>query len=288
MSKYIKILTISLLLILASGQAQAGLFDDRPSFPSMEGVKSLRDISYGSDKKQKYDVFIPPQANNAPVIFMVHGGGWRVGDKTNSRIVENKGNYFLSKGYIFVSVNYPMIPQANPVQQLGNVMSALADAQKHANEWGGNPNKFILMGHSSGAHLAALLNSNPQKMHDAGIKPVIGAVILDSAAFNVTEIMEAPHYNLYDGAFGKDKNFWIKASPIEQLKAGAAPMMLVCSSKRNDSCGQAYEFEDKAKKLGVSVKVLPEDKTHSEINFALGTEGDYTEAVEGFIESLLK
>lgn len=64
-----------------------------------------RDIAYGNDQAQRFDVYIPNNKQaNAPVIMMVHGGGWRRGDKAMSRMVENKANRWLAKGIIFVSI----------------------------------------------------------------------------------------------------------------------------------------------------------------------------------------
>ena len=63
-------------------------------------------------------------------------------------------------------------------------------------------------------------------------------------------------------------------------------MLLVCSSRRGDSCPQATAFAAKAKSLGGRVSVLPLDMTHAEINELLGASGEYTRQVESFMRSL--
>src|SRR6185312_13737462 len=81
--------------------------DDSDSLATLPpNVRALRDIAYGSDPKQRFDVYLPQQANHAPVIFMVHGGGWRRGDKTMKTSVENKMAHWTQKGFIFISTNY--------------------------------------------------------------------------------------------------------------------------------------------------------------------------------------
>ena len=73
---------------------------------------SLADLSYGSESLQKLDVFLPQKAGNggmAPIILMVHGGGWCVGDKAGTQMTANKVARWVPKGFIFVSVNYPMV-----------------------------------------------------------------------------------------------------------------------------------------------------------------------------------
>ena len=250
------------------------------------GVRVLRDLAYGADKLQKIDAYLPAQANAAPIIVMVHGGGWRRGDKTATSVVQNKLNHWVPKGFILVSVDYPMLPDTDPVTQAQNVAQALALVQKQASTWGGDASKVILMGHSAGAHLVALLDAAPQMAYQFGAKPWLGVVALDSAALDVPQIMQARHLPLYDHAFGSDSAYWQKASPYHQLVAGAAPFMGVCSSRRADSCPQARQFAAKAKSLGVTAQVQPEDLSHREINEQLGLDSDYTRAVDAFLGGL--
>ena len=72
--------------------------------------KVLRNVPYGPDKPQAMDVYLPPAPNAAPIILMVHGGAWRFGDKRHPPVFENKVARWVPKGFIFVSVNYPMVP----------------------------------------------------------------------------------------------------------------------------------------------------------------------------------
>src|SRR5438128_2634268 len=81
---------------------QAGMGTKQP-FALPAGAILKSDIAYGSDEAQRMDVYIPPNAQNAPVIFMVHGGGWKHGDKAMNRVVENKVKRWLPKGIIVVS-----------------------------------------------------------------------------------------------------------------------------------------------------------------------------------------
>ena len=250
----------------------------------------LRDLAYGSDPKQRMDVYLPaaPGAGQgaAPVIFMVHGGAWRMGDKRMGRVVENKTARWLPKGFVFVSVNNRLLPEADPLDQVRDVAQALATAQALAASWGGDPQQFILMGHSAGAHLVALLSSSPTLGPDAGAKPWLGTIALDSAALDVAPIMQRRHYKLYDPAFGTDPTFWKAASPLQQLYAGAKPLLAVCSSRRAESCEQARAFAAHASQLNVRAQVLPQDMSHGEINELLGQAADYTQAVESFMSSL--
>jgi arylformamidase len=248
-------------------------------------VQTLHDIAYGSDQRQRFDVYLPPHAQNAPVIFMVHGGGWRTGDKKSGAVVENKAARWLPRGFIFISVNYRLLP-TDPLQQADDVAHALAAAQAKAATWGGDPSRFILMGHSAGAHLVALLSADPARAFKVGAKPWLGSILLDSAALNVEKIMEGRHFRLYDDAFGNQPAYWRSASPFDLLTPKAPPMLAVCSTRRKDSCPQAQDFVAKAGSLGVRAQVLPEDFSHREINELLGKDPVYTRAVETFMGSL--
>ncbi len=246
-----------------------------------------KDVAYGSDPSQTLDVYVPTTAvRGAPAIFMVHGGAWAIGDKASSQVVRHKAARWLPRGLLFISVNYRMLPNADPLEQARDVARALAFAQQHAASWGGDAGRFVLMGHSAGAHLVSLLAANPDLAREQGAKPWLGTVSLDSAAFDVPAIMKARHARLYDRAFGQDPDFWAASSPLHQLKQAQAPLLAVCSSRRDDACPQAQGFADKAKALGMRVTVLPQDRSHAEINNELGEPGAYTEAVEDFLRSL--
>jgi arylformamidase len=250
------------------------------------GAQRIQNLSYGSDAAQRFDVYRPKDARNAPVIFMVHGGGWRHGSKTAKGVVQNKVNHWVSRGLIVISTNYRLLPDADPLEQARDVAQALTTAQAQASRWGGDARQFILMGHSAGAHLVALINASPILATGLGAKPWLGTVSLDSAALNVPAVMEARHLRLYDKAFGTDPGFWQATSPWHQMVKGSAPLLAVCSSRRSDACPQAEQYRDKAIAQGSRAMVLPQDLSHAEINEHLGLPGSYTESVDTFLRSL--
>ena len=250
------------------------------------GVTLRQEIAYGADPAQRFDVYLPPQPQNAPILFMVHGGAWRVGDKTNERVVENKAAHWVPQGVIFVSVNYRMIPEAEPLVQAEDVARALAKVQELAPGWGGDPSNVILMGHSAGAHLVALINAAPDIAAAQGAKPWKGSVLLDSGALDVPAIMNARHLPLYDKAFGDDPADWQAASPYHQLAGPVPPILAVCRMDSGDSCPANRAFAEKAATLCGKVDVLPMDLSHGEINKLLGLPGAYTTRVDDFMRSL--
>jgi len=244
----------------------------------------IRDVSYGRDRLQTFDVYAPPGAAGAPIIFMVHGGAWRLGDKENDRVVDAKVAHWVPRGFVFISANNRLLPDADPFEQARDVANALAFAQAHAAEWGGDGTRIALMGHSAGAHLVTLVATSNELRTIA--KPWLATVSLDTATLDVAATMRASHYRLYDVAFGRDPTFWERSSPIAQLTRDASPFLLVCSTRRNDSCPQGDAFAAKGKAFGVRAEVLAKDFSHREINQLLGSDEAYTLAVDEFLASL--
>jgi acetyl esterase/lipase len=263
------------------------LAEDAASATLPPGVRVLRDVPYGGDPSQRMDVYLPAQAaSHAPVIVMVHGGGWSRGDKTMASVVQNKVARWVPRGVVLVAVDYRMLPGTRPIEQARDVARALAFAQGRAAGWGADRDRFILMGHSAGAHLVALLAAEPALASDQGALPWLGTVALDSAALDVPAIMRGPHLPLYDAAFGEDPAYWRAASPLQQLAHRGVPLLAVCSTRRRASCPQAREFVARAQALDMRAQVLGEDLSHRQINDELGLPGDYTDRVEAFLAAL--
>lgn len=255
--------------------------------PAVHGEpRVVRNVRYGSDIRQRFDVYAPPDAKGAPVIFMVHGGGWAYGDKSARGVTANKVSRWVPRGFIVISTNYRMLPKADPLEQAKDIARAVAVAQRRIASWGGDPAKFILMGHSAGGHLVALLNESPSLAGELPITPWLGAVSIESGALDVVEIMRGRHARLYDRAFGRDTAYWRAASPMHALAPGAAPMLVVCSIRRPAGCARSDRFAAKAGALGSRVSVLREDLSHADADARLGVDPGYTNAVEAFMRTL--
>jgi arylformamidase len=255
--------------------------------PVAKQVRVLRDQAYGSDERQRMDVYLPLKSQGAPVVFMVHGGAWRTGDKA-AAVVQRKVERWVPDGAVLVSVNYRLLPEAGPLQQVADVAQALAHAQRQAKAWGADARRFVVMGHSAGGHLVALLAASPERLQALGAQPVRANIVLDSAALDVPRIMQQRHLRLYDAAFGRNPAQWEAASPLHQLhqlRQAGAPLLVVCSSRRNQACEQARNFVLRAQALGMRAEVLTQALSHHDINAQLGQPGEYTEAVEAFLRS---
>lgn len=254
------------------------------------GVSRLADLPYGPEPLQRIDVYRPAHPRG-PVLVMVHGGGWGGGDKAMPRVVDAKvAHWVVERGWILVSVGYRFTPQVRPPEQAGDIAQAIALVQRQARSWGADPDAIVLMGHSAGAHLGALVSASSRFARAAGAAPWRGTVVLDSAdALDTRALMERRHLPLYDQAFGADPGVWRASSPTEALSTGdrPLPMLLVCSQpRRDDACGHSLRFADRVRAFGGRAEVLPQSLNHMQVNAELGRPGPYTEAVDAFIASL--
>ena len=246
------------------------------------------DVPYGLDGAQKYDVYLPASASNAPIIVMIHGGAWTGGDKQADDVAEAKAGYFVSKGYIFVSLNYRLLPQSDPLIQAADVARGIANIQTNASKWGGDKNKIVLMGSGAGGHIAALLSSNPSLASDQGASSWAGAVVLETAALNVPALMSSSHNNFYDTAFGTNLEFWEDSSPTHLVHSSGVPILVVCSTESwENTCAKANAFKNAADGAGVNVTVSPQNLEPRQINSRVGVSTSYTNTIESYIDSVL-
>jgi len=135
------------------------------------------DIPYGPDVRQKLDVYVPkptvdggaPVAASAhPVVIFWYGGSWERGSKSDYRFV---GAALADHGYITVLPDYRLYPDVKFPDFLDDAAHAVAWVQQHAQEFGGDPHRIVLMGHSAGAHTAAYLALNHEFLAKRGANP---------------------------------------------------------------------------------------------------------------------
>lgn len=111
-------------------------------------------IRYGAHPLQRYDVFAPKDASNAPVLMFWHGGGWTNGYPAYARFM---APLVTRLGCILVTPAYRLAPAHDLSQAYDDAMAACAHVQANATGWGGNRSRIILSGHSAGGHLACLV-----------------------------------------------------------------------------------------------------------------------------------
>ena len=124
------------------------------------------DQTYGPDPRQKLDLYLPSQpVKNADVVIFFYGGRWRTGDKDDYRFVAEG---LAANGFITVIPNYRLYPQVDWRDFITDAASAYQWVETHIASHGGNPRRIFLMGHSAGAHIAAMVALNQTVRNQAG------------------------------------------------------------------------------------------------------------------------
>ena len=244
------------------------------------GVIRIADVPYaktpGTDpQRQSMDIYIREGLNNAPVVLYVHGGGWIRGDKSRALF---KPAYLVPKGYLFASMNYRFHPEANLSEMAQDVASAAVWLKQHAAKYGGDGSRIVLMGHSAGGHLVALVGANQAFMENArgSLKDLVGVVAIDTAMLNVPSRMETAGQSQYR-VFGTDPDGWVPVSPWHHVEAGKGipPYLLFTADGRTISHEQAKMLSAKLTRHGVEVASHEgKGRAHTPLDTYLGVEGD--------------
>ncbi len=240
-----------------------------------------QDLRYGEHAAQKLDLYQPSGATKAPVMVYIHGGSWKRGDK---RAVGEKPEFFGGKGWLFVSINYRLLPEgAHPVN-VNDVAKALAWIHDHVEDYGGDPGRLFLMGHSAGAHLAALAGTDARRLqkHGKDLSILKGVIPLDTNAYDIPALMKGRSSGFYRTIFGTDPETWKDASPFHQVAAGKdIPPFLIGYTRGMGKTAnpsrplQAKGFADRLRSAGVEATVIDaSDRNHGEINQWFGKEDD--------------
>src|SRR5580765_649794 len=105
-----------------------------------------RNIPYAGveDEKRTLDVYAPAGAKGLPVVFWIHGGGWQTGDKSDVKL---KPQAFMDKGFVFVSVNYRLLPAVDIETLTRDVAKSFRWVEDHIAEYGGDPKRLLVGGH---------------------------------------------------------------------------------------------------------------------------------------------
>jgi acetyl esterase/lipase len=187
------------------------------------GYTVQRDLAYGSDPRQKLDVYVPDDLKApAPVLVFFFGGSWQYGDKDQYLTV---GQSFASKGVITVVVNYRLYPPNKFPSFLQDGALAFKYVHDHAAQFGGDPKRIFLSGHSAGGYIAAMLGANLKYIRDAGGDPAwIDGVIGIAGPYDFLPLTDPKLIEL----FGGDRV--AATQPITFVDGKRAPMLLVAGT----------------------------------------------------------
>lgn len=131
-------------------------------------VQTTHGLAYGSDPRQRLDCYAPRGASGRPVVIFWYGGSWTRGERGNYRFV---GTALAERGYVVVVPDYRLYPQVRFPAFVEDAARAVAWVQRHARDCGGDPERIVVMGHSAGAHTAAAVALDRERLRAAGARP---------------------------------------------------------------------------------------------------------------------
>jgi acetyl esterase len=185
------------------------------------GVTVSADIAYGTDPRQKLDLY-RPEGRRLPVLVYIPGGGFIGGDKNSDGVFyRNLGVYFARHGYLTVIANYRLAPAHPWPAGAEDTGSAVAWARKEAEGHGGDAGRLILFGQSVGASHAAAYLFDP-RFHPASGAGVTACVLMSGGTYRV-QANPAPNAVAY---FGSDASQYEARSPLTHVGKSKVPLFL--------------------------------------------------------------
>jgi len=185
-----------------------------------QGYDVAQSISYGDGPRRMLDVYRPDKADDAPVIVFFYGGSWQGGSRENYRFVAAA---LARRGFVTIVPDYRVYPEVKYPAFIEDGALAVEWAHRNAARFGGDADNIVLMGHSAGAHIAAMLAIDERWLQDVGLDPrrdIAGLVGL-AGPYDFLPIKD----KTLQVIFGGDNR--PETQPISHVGGGEPPSLLV-------------------------------------------------------------
>jgi acetyl esterase/lipase len=263
-----------------------------------------KDIPYvvGGHARHVLDVYAPKDAKRLPVVFWIHGGGWQTGDKSS---VQEKPRFFNEQGCVFVSTNYRLLPDVEMQTIFQDIARSIRWVHDNIAQYGGDPERMIVGGHSAGAQLAALISIDDRYLKAEGLSlsMIKGCIPVDGDTYDVPAIIEVaetrrrvhempPITNGHRVKFGNTPERHRDYSAVTHVASGKGipPFFIIYVSGHPDTTAQAQRLANVLKGANISAQLYGgRETTHNKVNADIGVAGDAgTKGVTEFLARVLK
>ncbi len=263
---------LTFLSILVGTWTQAGSSE----FSSNPQVEVRGDISFLTpDRLEKLDLYLTKNRNageKSPAVLLIHGGGWKEGDKRQAREIEF-GMTLAQSGFVAASINYALRSAGKFPQNLQDCKNGIRYLRAHADELGIDPNRISVMGGSAGGHLALLVaytadqpNLAPSQPYP-GVSDKVSSVVDFYGISNLATRKETdpngkplkiePLDSTTQSIFGSTPQDWKKASPITYVKRDVPPTLILHGKKDTTvDSDQSQELADALRKAGATFEII--------------------------------
>jgi acetyl esterase/lipase len=216
-----------------------------------DGLEIRGAIAYGDNPRQRLDVYRPRDASGArPVIVFFYGGSWDSGSRESYLFVAEA---LVSRGFVVVVPDYRVYPEVVFPGFLEDAASAVAWTKRNAARFGGDPAKVFVMGHSAGAHIAAMIALDPQFLAREGLTPAaLSGFIGLAGPYDFLPLKNETLKRIF-----APPETIARTQPINFVTAAAPPALL--ASPETDSSvspGNSQRLAARLREKGVSVTEL--------------------------------
>jgi acetyl esterase/lipase len=213
-------------------------------------IKSTYSVAYAQRSRGTLDICRPADAIAAPVVVFFYGGGWRSGYKELYRYV---GRALARRGYVAVLPDYRIYPEVCYPDFIEDGALAVRWAKDNAGRFGGDPENLFLMGHSAGAHIAAMLAMDGRWLQKVGLAPGrdIAGLIGLAGPYDFLPLLEETRIAI----FGGDNR--PETQPIHHVVPGA-PRALLMTGARDGTVepGNSTRFAARLRETGNNAEIL--------------------------------
>lgn len=279
--------------LIAAPTSSAAWADEPKPADKVYEIESVRDVAYydGADAdkvKHRLDLYLPKELKDFPVVFFIHGGAWRHGDKSWMGVYSGFGKFCASHGIGAVVTNYRLSPGVAHPEHIKDVARAFAWTRRNIAKHRGQPEQLFVAGHSAGGHLAALLATDEQYLKAEGLGlDAIRGVIPMSGIYRIPD--NSPFFKQ---AFTEDGKVRKAASPLVHVKPGLPPFLVIYAENDLPYCGKepSEEFCKALQDNKCRVKSLEaKERNHVSLILKVSTEDDPASlALRDFVADICK
>jgi acetyl esterase/lipase len=203
------------------GPKTAALYAPLQPKEPYQNVKVARDVSYGPHERHVLDVFTSPDVGSGkPVVVFIHGGGFSRGAKRTpgSPFYDNVMLWAQSKGLVGVNINYRLAPEFQWPSGIEDMTRVMKWLKANIAQYGGDPGKIFLWGHSAGAaHAADYIAFET----NAGRDPGVAGAILTSGFYEL-----GPEVSIWKAYYGEDVSKYPERSSLPGLLKSSVPLFV--------------------------------------------------------------
>lgn len=211
------------------------------------GNKAHKNIIYakgsGTISDQELNIFEPNKPKSPKdVLIFIHGGNWNSGKKSQYSLI---GRNWTKRDIVYVIIDYPLSPAATYKKMAEYSAKSVKWVKENIQNYGGNPDRIFISGHSAGGHLAALISIDDQYFQKLGMaNPIKGLILIDAAGLDMYGYLleeKFPKEHTYYKTFSPDQKTWKEASPLYHLHKGMPPMTIFRGGKTYPSIVSSNE-----------------------------------------------